>query len=308
MLTLLTTQEVARLLKINEKMVYSLIAEKGLPATKVTGKWLFPQALVERWLEQQTVNNPLSYQGAPSDTGLLVVAGSNDVLLERAFSFYHRLNPENLAVFGNLGSMGGLAALRRGQCHMATSHLLQDDGGEFNFEFAAREVEEMPAVVNFCRRAQGLLVAKGNPGGIESVADLAKAGTRIVNRAPGTGTRLLLDRELAKAGVDGAAIEGYGTEVARHLDAGIEVLAGRADAAPGIEAVAGLLGLDFVPIHWERYDLLIAKNRFFDRPVQLFLGMLHEPGFRDLTAQLRGYDLSLTGRMVYPSEGEDGAD
>ncbi|MCD6306047.1 MAG: helix-turn-helix transcriptional regulator [Deltaproteobacteria bacterium] len=300
--TLLNTREVARFLDVNEKMVYSLIADKGLPATKATGKWLFPRALVEQWLENQTVNYPKTATTLPPYHGLLIIAGSNDILLDKALSLFNRLYPDHIAAFGNLGSLGGIRALRRHQCHMASSHLLQENEQEYNFGFAREELGQAPGIVNFCKREQGLLVAKGNPRKISGIADLGQPGIRIVNRSAGTGTRLLLDTGLRKAGIDGSRIEGYDREVSRHLDVGLEVLSGRADAGPAIHAAAGLLNLDFIPIRWERFDLLIQKDRFFEKGIQLFLGFLSESSFRELADDLPGYDLSLSGKMVFPHE------
>jgi putative molybdopterin biosynthesis protein len=307
--TLFNTRQVAQFLDINEKMVYSLISEKGLPATKVTGKWLFPQHLVERWLENQTINYPKDAHVLPPYHGLLIISGSNDILLDRAIALFNRLYPKHVAVFGNVGSQGGLRMLGRRLCHMASSHLLQEDEEEYNFEFALHELKgKMPAVVNFCQREQGLLVAKGNPKGIHGISDLGRAGIRIANRPLGTGTRLLLDRELEKTGINGPEIKGYGRELEGHLDVGLEVLSGRADAAPAIKPVASLLVLDFIPLRWERYDLLVAKERFFDQGIQLFLGLLHEPSFQELARELTGYDLSLCGRMVYAKDFEGNAE
>jgi len=298
----LGTKEVAQFLDVNEKMVYTLVSEKGLPATKVTGKWLFPRRLVEQWLEGHIINYPRSAK-LPSSQGILVLVGSHDILLERTMALFNRVFPDHLAVFGNVGSMGGLRALSRGLCHAASSHLLQDDMEEYNFDFAALEFGgEMPAVVNFCQREQGLLLGKGNPKAISCVGDLGRPGVRIVNRPAGTGTRSLLDRELTGAGIEAARVEGYDRECRGHLDVGMEVLAGRADAAPAIRAVAGLLGLDFVPIRWERYDLVICRERFFEQGVQFFLGLLNEPAFRHMAAQLEGYDLRLCGKMLYPHQ------
>ncbi len=299
---MLSTKEVARFIGVNEKMVYTLVAEKGLPATKITGKWLFPRHLVEQWIEANTINYPEPRKDLPPYEGILIVAGSNDPLLEKAISLFNQIHPEHVAVFGNLGSLGGLRALRRRMCHMASSHLLQEEDDEYNFDFAARELGQTPAVVNFCRREQGILVAAGNPRGIRSVADLAIQGLSLVNRPNTTGTRLLLDRELEKAGIDGPSLDGYHREVARHLDVGLEIAAGRADAGPGIRAVAGMLGLDFIPLRWERYDLLVTKERFFDPGVQLFLGLLTEKTFRQLADTLEGYDVRLSGKMVFPAK------
>ena len=300
--TLFNTREVARFLDINEKMVYSLIAEKRLPATKATGKWLFPRHLVEQWLENQTINYPKTADTLPPYHGLLIISGSNDILLDKALSLFNRLYPDHVAVFGNLGSLGGIRALRRNLCHIAASHLLQENEQEYNFGFAREELGQVPGIINFCKREQGILVAKGNPKKITGIPDLGRPGIRIVNRPVGTGTRLLLDTGLRKAGIDGARIEGYDREVSRHFDVGIEVLSGRVDAGPGIRAVAGLLNLDFIPLRWERFDFLIQKDRFFERGIQLFLGFLSEPGFRELINDLPGYDLSLCGKMVFPHD------
>lgn len=298
----LSTREVARFLRINEKKVYTLITEKGLPATKVTGKWAFPFHLVVQWLENQTVNHPGQNSPLPPYHGLLILSGSNDILLEHAMSLFNRLYPDHVAVFGNLGSMGGIRALEQNKCHIATSHLLQDDDGEYNFDFAGKQLGNLPAVVNFCHREQGLLVVKDNPLSITAIADLVKKGVRLANRPVGTGTRLLLDRELMLAGIVGENIRGYDREFGRHIDVGLEILAGRADVAPCIRAVASLLGLDFIPLRQERFDLLIRKEIFFEQGVQLFLSLLHEPDFHNLATQLTGYDLAISSHMVYPQE------
>ncbi len=305
MTELLSTRQVAKFLDINEKMVYTLIAEKGLPASKVTGKWLFPRHLVEQWIETNTVNYPEAAAMPDNWKDLLVIAGSNDILLEKAISMFNSKFSGKLAVFGNLGSMGGIRALKRNICHMATSHLLQSDEQDYNFEFAGKELDKMPMVVNFCRRQQGVLLAGGNPRGIKKVADLGQDGIRLVNRRVGTGTRLIFDRELSKAGLEPARLEGYANEVASHMEVGLEILAGRADAGPGIRPVAGLLGLDFIPVRWERYDLLIPRQRFFDRTIQFFLGMLHADEFKDMAATLSGYDLQTCGQVVFPHLGEE---
>lgn len=302
MKNLLSTKEVAQLLDVNEKMVYTLVSEKGLPATKVTGKWLFPRHLVEQWIEAHTINYPENGIKLPPYHGLLIIAGSNDMLLDKAINLFNTSNAAHLAVFGNLGSMGGLKALRQNLCHMASSHLLQENEDEYNFDFAVKELDRMPAVVNFCRREQGLLVGKKNPKKIKQVSDLTRSEVRIANRPLGTGTRLLLDHELKKAGIIGEKIAGYTREFSRHLDVGLEILAGRADAAPAIRAVAGILDLEFLPLRWERYDLMVAKDRFFDEGIQRFLSLLHEKQFHELAGSLPGYDLSLSGKMIFPQD------
>ncbi len=301
MTDLLTTREVAQFLRINEKRVYSLVEHSGLPATKATGKWLFPKHLVRAWLENQTLNHPKRRGVLDQTPSLLVVAGSNDPLLERCLDLFMRRCPGYTAVFGNLGSLGGIRSLRQGLCHVATSHLAQENGGEYNFSFLSRELEEQPAVINFCLREQGLLLPRGNPRDIQEVADVASRDLQIVTRKPGTGTRLWFDRALERAGYRPDLIRGASREMPRHLDAGLEVLAGRAEAAPGIRAVASLLELDFLPVHWERFDFLIDRETFFQKAIQAFLATLKDEDLQAEAERLTGYDLAQSGHMVYPA-------
>lgn len=296
---LMTTKEVAELLHIHEKMVYTLVAEKAMPATKIAGKWLFPQYLIEQWVENNTINFPDNIRPLTSNQRLVVLAGSNDILLDKTITLFNRSFTGHLAVFGNVGSLGGVQALRNNLCHIAASHLIQDNEADYNFQFAAQEFDTMPVVVNFCRRLQGLLFRKNNPLEILSVADLGRPGIRLVNRSLGTGTRLLLDRELQKAGIRGDTISGYNFEVGRHMDVGLEILAGCADVGPGIEAVAGALDLGFLPLRWERFDLLVSKEVFFEQAIQSFFGLLQSEPFKEAGRGIPGYDLSLAGKIVF---------
>ncbi len=295
---MLSTREVAKFLNINEKMVYTLIAEKGLPASKVTGKWLFPLHLVRQWIEAGTQNYPQMAQ-LPPYHGLVLIAGSNDLLLDKLISTFNVKHEKHMAMFGMAGSMGGVNALKQNLCHIASSHLV-DDNSEYNFPFLKDEMKQMPAVVNFCLREQGILVKKGNPKKIASIKDLGKPGITIVNRPLGTGTRKLFDNELKKAALKGQSINGYDKELTKHMDVGLRILSGKADAGPSIQPVANALGLDFIPVAWERFDLLINKERFFDQGIQLFLGMLKGKVIQETAKKMGGYDLSMTGKMVYP--------
>ncbi len=303
MTVLLSTKEVARLLNLNEKMIYALISDKKLPATKVTGKWLFPRHLVEQWVENNTINIPDQPAGRLEQSGLLVFAGSDDILLSRSLGLLRKFHPEIIPAVATLGSRGGLQALRQGACHIATSHLMEDgDEEEYNFDHASRELGITPAVVNFCLREQGLLLPKGNPGKVQAVADLKKGHVAIVNRPKSTGTRLLFDQELRKAGIKPEKLPGYEQEVARHFDVGLEIFSGRAGAGPGIRAVAEQLGLDFIPLRLERFDLLIRKGIFFNKEVQAFLELLTSLEFREMAATIPGYDTKHSGKMVYPGK------
>ncbi len=295
---MLSTKEVAKFLNVNEKMVYSLIADKGLPASKVTGKWMFPMHLVRQWIEAGTENYP-QLAKLPAYHGLVLIAGSNDLLLDKIISTFNLKHEKQMAMFGIAGSMGGLKALKQNLCHIASSHLVADNE-EYNFPFLKDEMNQMPAVVNFCLREQGIIVQKGNPENIQSAKDLGKQNIRIINRALGTGTRQLFDQELKKSGIKGETINGYENTLSRHMDVGLQILTNKADAGPGIRPVATVLGLDFIPICWERFDLLITKERFFDQGIQLFLSLLKGKVLQAAAEEYGGYDLSMTGKMIYP--------
>jgi len=299
---LLSTKQVAEFLGVNEKMVYSLVSEKGLPASKVTGKWLFPLHLVEQWVENNTLNYPEVAHRLPPYEGLLIIAGSNDLLLDKTISFFNKSFSDSIAVFGNLGSIGGLRALRLNLCHMAASHLLNEDENEYNFDFAGRELDKMPVIVNFCRREQGFLIQKKNPMKINSLEDIIRPGIRVVNRSLNTGTRLLFDRELKKAKIKSENVEGYDHEVNSHMEVGLEIKSGRSHFGPGIRPIATLLDLDFIPLRWERFDLLVTKERFFDKGIQLFLGMLQGNEFKAIAGNFEGYDITSSGKMIFPDE------
>jgi putative molybdopterin biosynthesis protein len=296
---LMSTKEVSQYIGINEKKIYSLITAKGLPATKVTGKWLFQRHLVDRWLEHYTENYPPAEKTPDAYRNLLIITGSNDLLLDQLLEVFARRNLLPLPLFSNLGSMGGIRALKENLCHICSCHLLESNGDEYNFAYVEEEFGNDVVLVNFCKRLQAIVVAPGNPKGIKELADLANGRLRIANRKKGTGTRLLLDQELERQGVSGDQIPGYETEFARHLDVALEVLAGRADAGLAIAAVAEMLGLDQVEVRWERYDFIMRKDVFFSRPVQMLLALLREEEFLRLSDKFSGYDLSLSGQVVF---------
>jgi excisionase family DNA binding protein len=299
MSSLMNTREAAQYLGINEKKIYGLISDKGLPASKVTGKWLFQHHLLDRWLEHHTQNYPPIEASPESYTNLLIVTGSNDLLLDQLLELFSRRHQLPLPVFSNLGSMGGIRALKENLCHLCSAHLLEPEGEEYNFAYVEEEFGDSVVVVNFCKRLQAVLVAPENPQGVNELADLASGRLRIANRKEGTGTRLLLDREIERQGMSGEQIPGYDTAFGRHLDVGLEVLAGRVDAGLAIAAVGEMLGLDHVPILWERYDFIVRKDIFFSRGVQMLMALLRDQEFLSMSADFAGYDLSTSGQVVF---------
>ena len=229
----------------------------------------------------------------------IVAIGSHDLILDLAASQLRASDPNVTLASGNVGSMGGLIALRDGLCHLAGSHLLDPDTGEYTLPYIDRVLAERDvAVVRLVHREQGLLVARGNPLGLAHVSDLARPGLRYVNRQRGAGTRVLLDYELGRSGIDPAGIVGYEREEPTHLAVAAAIAAGRADCGMGVLAAARPFGLDFVPVTKEPYDLVLERTTLELPVLAPFWELLQTPEFRSSVEELGGYDTAEMGRRI----------
>ncbi len=230
----------------------------------------------------------------------LVVVGSHDVTLDLLGDHLKRINPGLHLSSSHLGSLGGLMAIRDGRCHLGGTHLLDPDSGEYNVSYLKRYLKDLPVrLVTLALRQQGLMVRPGNPKGIESFPDLAKDGVVMVNRQAGSGTRVLLDYYLQKQGLDPGDISGYDQEEYTHMAVAVQVLAGGADVGLGILAAARALGLDFVPLMEERYDLCIPQAFWDDPRVKALRQVLASDDFKDEVSALGGYDVTPMGDIAW---------
>ncbi|MEA2284856.1 MAG: molybdopterin molybdotransferase [Solirubrobacteraceae bacterium] len=229
----------------------------------------------------------------------IVAVGSHDLVLDLAASELRAVDPGVTLASSNVGSLGGLVALRDGLCHIAGSHLLDPATGEYTLPYVDRVLGDRDiAVVRLVHREQGLIVAAGNPLGLEGIDDLARPGVRYVNRQRGAGTRVLLDHELARRGISPEAIPGYAREEHTHLAVAAAVAAGRADAGLGVMAAARAFGLGFVPVTREPYDLVVATETL-EHPVTAPLwALLEDPAFRAAVEALGGYGTEEMGRRI----------
>ena len=227
----------------------------------------------------------------------LVALGSHDLTLDLVAQFL--AGRGRRLASANVGSLGGLVALRRGEAHLAGSHLLDPQTGEFNLSYIRQYLPEIPVVVvGWVGREQGLIVATGNPRRVSGLQDIALSGLRFVNRQRGAGTRLLLDYHLARLAIDPAALPCYDREEYTHLAVAAAVASGRADCGLGIRAAAEALGLGFVPLFQERYDLVIPRRHYEDPFLRPLLDLLDDPAFRQAVAALPGYSLEPMGRII----------
>ncbi len=199
----------------------------------------------------------------------------------------------------NVGSLGGLVALRRGEAHLTGAHLLDPETGEYNIPYIAQYLPQTTIVtIGFVKREQGLMVAAGNPKAIRSLADLARPDTQFVNRQRGAGTRLLLDYHLEKLKISSDQIDGYEQEEYTHLAVAAAIASDRADCGLGIPAAAQALGLDFVPLFQERYDLIMPAEQYHNPLLAPLKDMLLNKGFQQAVAALPGYQISRMGEII----------
>jgi putative molybdopterin biosynthesis protein len=230
----------------------------------------------------------------------ILCTGSHDLAIGVLEDQLKRRRPELKIAATNVGSLGGLLALQRGETHMAGTHLLDPDSGIYNIPDIQRTIPRLPVtLIHLARREQGILVPRGNPKSLTDLKDLARAGVRFVNRQPGSGTRVLLDYELKKLGIEPSSIAGYEREEFTHMAVGVAVASGLADAGLGVRAAAQALGLDFIPVGEEEYDLLISRSFLESSRGEALLAIVRSTEFRAAVNALGGYDTACAGEILY---------
>jgi putative molybdopterin biosynthesis protein len=238
----------------------------------------------------------LNTRAADLDRTILALGSHDltlDLLADRLAQRGRRL------ISANLGSLGGLLALARGEAHFGGCHLLDPATGEYNVSYVRKYLPNRPAILlGFVRRTQGLLVAPGNPKRVVGLADLASGDVKFVNRQRGAGTRLLLDHLLSREGIDSATICGYAQETYTHLAVAATVASGQADCGLGVEAAAHQFGLEFIPLAEERYDLIVPEEHYRSEALAPLLETLHDSALTNAIRELPGYSLPDIGKVI----------
>ena len=290
---LFTTAEAAAYLRLKERKIYEMVAEGAVPCTKVTGRWLFPKAELDQWLAA-SVSRPA---GMTRPEPAPIIAGSHDPLLDWAL----RESGSGLATLA-VGSEAGLARFAAGEAIAACMHLhtLDDIEADANIAVMKSRGDMQDAVlIGFCRREQGFLVAPGNPLKLKSIEDVIAKRARIAVRPKGAGAQLLLLALLhrAKAALDQLAavtpVCPTGPDVAQ------AIRAGRADTGIATRGVANAAGLDFVPIVWEHFDLVVRQRDYFRAPLQAAVRFMASKEFAARAQELGGYDISAAGSVRF---------
>jgi putative molybdopterin biosynthesis protein len=288
---LLTTDEAALYLRLSERKLYELVARSAVPCTKVTGRWLFPRAALDRWVTSGLMM-PASLTQAVAPP---IVGGSHDPLLEWAL----RESGCGLASLPE-GSEEGLRRLTRGEVMIAAIHLhaLQADDEQANVATVASAPGLHDAVViAFARREQGVLVAPGNPLKLSDIASIARSRARMAQRPAGAGAQLLLLALLARAGIATDELNQVKPVCPTGPDIAQAVRAGRADCGIATRSVALAAGLEFLPLTFEHFDLVLRQRDYFMRGTQTLFGFMRAAALRERAIELGGYDIAGIGEV-----------
>lgn len=229
----------------------------------------------------------------------ILCTGSHDLTLDLLNDYLRRQESAFPLASTHVGSLGGIMAIKDGMCHLAGSHLLDPADGSYNTSYIRKYLPgEDVRIITLVHREQGFIVPKGNPRRISDIHDLFADGCTFINRQAGSGTRVLLDYELTRNGLDADGISGYNQDEYTHMAVAVAVLSGKADTGLGIKSAANALGLDFVPLVEERYDLLIPGVLFETPMIQAIVQIIKTPSFQQTVEQMGGYSTRDTGKEV----------
>lgn len=229
----------------------------------------------------------------------IVIVGSHDNSLDVLADQLKARHSHIALSSSHVGSMGGLMAIKKGVCHLAGSHLLDTSDGSYNKSYVRRYLPDVPVkLVNLVMRDQGLIVLPKNPKKIKGIEDLEREDITFINRQAGSGTRILLDYRLKQIGMDPVKIKGYDDDEFTHMSVAAAVLSGRADVGLGIYAAAKALGLDFIPVVTEQYDLVIPETYFEAENIQILLETIRTSSFKSQVEALGGYSTATTGELM----------
>ncbi len=276
----------------------AIIEGMGLGFTPEEVATAFTLRLAE-WRERRSLSGKQSRTSTGSRSGDIRFLGSHDLAVELLVSHMGTLHPHLRVATKFVGSLAGLVALSCGEADLAGAHLLDDDTDEFNVPFVKRLMpHENVILMNLVQRLQGLMVAPKNPKHITGIEDLTRPDITFVNRQNGSGTRILLDSRLRGLGIASADIKGYEREETTHMAVASLIARGLADVGIGAQSAAEVVGLDFIPLLKERYDLVALQEAFERPPLNSLLETVRSDGFRNMLRSIPGYDVSDTGKIT----------
>jgi excisionase family DNA binding protein len=297
----LSTKEVAEYLGINEKQVYALIKTKSIPCTRVTGKWVFPKKLIDKWITTNALKDgPLIDEVLKNITGALFAAGSNDPILDILINKMQSVDGGKHIFSSVTGSTEGIRLLGIGLVDIAWCHLAKPGTGEYDMAAIADLLPDKKiAIVHLFQRELGFILLQNSASGKLSFSSIARDNIKFINRQKGSGTRIITEHFLDSEGVEAGSVTGYDIEVNTHLEVGLAVLSGRAETGVATSSVSRILGLKFQPLIKESFDMVLVQETFFREEVQNFIETVQSDDFRELVSLLGNYDFAKSGKIIY---------
>jgi putative molybdopterin biosynthesis protein len=289
-LDMMNTTEVADYLRVSERTVYDLLKDKKIPSSRVTGKWLFPKKLIDRWVAQNT-----EYSPAKTRDTAPIVAGSHDPLLEWAL----RESKSGLAMMTG-GSLDGIRRVMEGEVVAAGTHLIDPASGDYNVPYVRQHYAQSHLVlIHWATRQQGLIVRASDQKKAATLAKLHASKLRVVFRQPEAGAFHLFNHLLAKEGIDPASLARAEGIALTDSDLAQRIRDEEADAGLGCASAAHAAGLAFVPLAEERFDLLLRRRDYFEPPMQTLFEFARTSAFAKRAEAMRGYDITKLGSVTY---------
>ncbi len=309
-----TTEEVAKILRVSKLTVYDLIKKGELPAYRVGRQMRVDASDLEAYkLRSKGDAKPLKpaagvarpepeREAAAAAQRSVIISGQDitlDLLANHIESRQNGLRP----LRSYTGSLNSLISMYNGESDVVSTHLLDADTNEYNLPYIRKLlVGQSYVVVHLLSRWAGLYVPQGNPKQVKGWKDLGRPDIAIVNREKGSGARVLLDEQIRAHGLSKRAIRGYDAVETSHLAVASAVASGQADIGVGIEKAARIVGLDFIPLIQESYDLVLLKSPANQKLIEIVLDILRSSAFQNEIKAIGGYDVSRTGEIRFETE------
>ncbi len=303
-----TTEEIAHILKVSKLTVYDLIKKGDLPSYRVGRQIRVDAHDLEAYKEQAKSGNPLNKgdmpniaieHPQPTTAARQIIISGQDISLDILANYIEKSATGYRPLRAYTGSLNSLISMYQGNADVVSTHLYDGETGTYNLPYIRKILVNHPyIVIHFLARQEGFYVPKGNPNRIQGWSDLARPDIQMVNREKGSGVRVLIDENLRLAGISPSTIKGYDMEESNHIGVATKVLSGQADVGIGIEKTARLVGVDFIPIIQESYDLVIRKTSENSALIAILQNVLQSDALRNELEAIGGYDLSRIGQVV----------
>lgn len=295
-----TIEEVAQLLKVSKLTIYDLVKKEELPVFRVGRQMRVDRADLQAYIQKRkTGSASLTSVATQTKNYSKIIISGQDLVLD-ILAKYIEKRQSTKVLRSHEGSFNGVMALYNGDCDIASLHMFDGDTGDYNTPYVKKIFVSHPFVLmNVVSRKAGFYVQKGNPLQIRTFEDLQTKSFNFINREKGSGARTLLDEQLRVHNIVPTTIEGYSREEMSHLDVASAVANGHADVGIGIEKIAKLIDVDFIPVVKERYDIVLLKTPENRQLIDAVKEILNAPDIQSEVAALGDYDVSQMGQVMY---------